>query len=245
MNALQQPLPAPQPRERPFPGEEQRNAAIASLLPMTRNIALALSKFARNATLDDCYADGCLGAIRAVDTYDPSHGVGLSRYARPIVTGAILNGLRSRDPVSDRARRCIRIANERRSVLAQSLGRLPPLQEMEATFPQLRDAALAAHRQDTLSLDKVLPPEERLSPDWSEDPGEIVVLRQERVARLKVLMGAIARLSERDRKLIIELYFRRKSTVDIARELHVTSQRVSQMRNNALAALRTAFEPVA
>jgi len=246
VNALfQQTLPAREPASNPFSGEEERRTAIASLLPMTRHIATALARFARNATLDDCYGDGCVGAIRAVDSYDPSHGVGLRRYARPVITGAILNGLRSRDPVSDRARRCIRIVNERRTALAHTIGRLPSLQEMEGSEPLLREAALAAHQQDALSLDAALPPNEHISPDWSEDPGEIVAMRQERVERLKKLMGAIALLAPRERKVIVGLYFRGKSTVDFGREFGLTSQRVSQIRVSALTTLRAAFEPTA
>ena len=60
---------------------------------------------ARGADRDDLLGDGALGLIRAVDTYDPLRGATLEAYARKLIAGAMLNGLRKLDPVSERVRR--------------------------------------------------------------------------------------------------------------------------------------------
>jgi DNA-directed RNA polymerase specialized sigma subunit len=42
--------------------------------------------------------------LRAVDAYDPALGTSIEHYVRRVVLGAMLNGIRRLDPVSERAR---------------------------------------------------------------------------------------------------------------------------------------------
>jgi RNA polymerase sigma factor for flagellar operon FliA len=220
--------------------EEERKEAILSLLPMARKMARAVARFARHAEFDDCFSDGCLGVMRAVDSFDPTRGVLLHRYARPIIAGAILNGLRDRDPVSEVVRRTMRRAQQLRYEMANERGELPSMEEMETIMPELTTARVKAHRGVEVSLDAPLPPGEHLSSDWAEDPSRVV----ERRDQAKLVKECVEQLPERMRKVINEHYFKSTKTQAISAELGVTPQRVSQLHHAALEQLRQKLREV-
>ncbi len=64
----------------------------------------------------------------------------LAQYARRLILGAVLNGVRRADPVPERMRRTLRIADKARYALAQEPGTLPTPGAME------RDHAAARAR---------------------------------------------------------------------------------------------------
>ena len=97
---------------------EDREDAIRRLVPLVRRIARRIVRLVPGADLDDLIGDGCVGIIRAVDGFDPNLGTSLEQYARRVALGAMLNGVRRLDPVSERVRRVIRVA-EREAVRAR------------------------------------------------------------------------------------------------------------------------------
>ncbi|MBV8371772.1 MAG: RNA polymerase sigma factor WhiG, partial [Candidatus Eremiobacteraeota bacterium] len=85
-----------------------REDSIRALLPLVKRIARRIKRLVPGFDLDDLIGDGSLGLIRAVDSFDPSRGPTLQQYAHRLVVGAMLNGIRRMDPVSERARRIVR-----------------------------------------------------------------------------------------------------------------------------------------
>jgi RNA polymerase sigma factor (sigma-70 family) len=75
-----------------------REEMIVSLLPLCRSMSWN-HKYPAEA-LSDAY----LGAIRAVDVFDPSRGVPLGAFARKFIRGSIINGPRDRRPAGLRSR---------------------------------------------------------------------------------------------------------------------------------------------
>src|SRR5580693_4284505 len=88
-----------------FPDRESR---IRALFPVVKKIARRLRTLVPGSELDDLVGDGSIGLIRAVDNFDPNRGPSLEHYARRLILGAMLNGVRRMDPVSERARRATR-----------------------------------------------------------------------------------------------------------------------------------------
>jgi RNA polymerase sigma factor (sigma-70 family) len=220
--------------------EEERKEAILSLLPMARKMARAVARFAKGADFDDCFSDGCLGVMRAVDTFDPTRGVLLHRYARPIIAGSILNGLRDRDPVSEVVRRTMRRAQKLRYDMANDRGELPSMKEMEEIMPELHTARVKAHRGVEVSLDAPLPPGELVPSDWSDDPSRVVE-RREQARRVREM---VEKLPDRMRTVISEHYYKNTKTQAISAQLGVTPQRVSQLHHAALEQLRQKLREV-
>jgi RNA polymerase sigma factor for flagellar operon FliA len=213
---------------------ETREERIARLLPLVRRIARRISLVARGADRDDLLGDGALGLIRAVDTYDPLRGATLEAYARKLIAGAMLNGLRKLDPVSERVRRTLRRAEERRFALAQERCTLPTLAELERGDPALRRARTAAHRQTPLSLDGPLPAGDDALLDRTHEPSAEAAAR----AASRRLREAIALLPERQRRILALHYGAEMSLHAIGSQMRVSPQRISQLHLGALGRLR-------
>jgi RNA polymerase sigma factor for flagellar operon FliA len=168
--------------------------------------------------------------VRAVDRFDPTRGVPLENYARRLVLGAVLNGVRRLDPVPERMRRTLRVADRARYVLAQELGTLPTPSAMERMTPPLKPARREAHRRNALSLDTTLPRNERLQLDHAGDPQEIAIERLERAC----MHRAIAALPQRQRRIVVAHYFGEQPLRAMVAPLNVSPQRVSQLHLLAL-----------
>jgi RNA polymerase sigma factor FliA len=211
-----------------------REKQVRDLMPLVRKLARRLKRLVPTLDIDDLVGDGCVGLIRAVDSFDPLRGPQVTEYARRLVIGAMLNGIRRMDPVSERARRLVRDGDSQRYTLAASRGEIPSAREMEGRCPGYRRALAAVYRGQPLSLDAPLPRGEALAYDWSDDPARIVERRLER-ARLAAL---IAGLPRRQREVVLMHYFNGTSLRTVGKRLAISPQRASQLHTSALVKLR-------
>lgn len=84
---------------------------VESYLPLVIAIARALSRgLPSTVEIDELISDGVIGLYTALERYDPGRGVGFSTYAGHRIRGAMLDGLRLRDPLPRSARRAQRAA---------------------------------------------------------------------------------------------------------------------------------------
>ncbi len=212
---------------------EDRAEIIVRFFPIVRVLARRVLTMVPGADIDDLIGDGSVGLIRAVDTFDADRGAALDRYVRHIVIGAMLNGLRKRDPVSERARRTIREIERARYEAATISGALPSVAETERSHAAYAKANLAVLRYTPLSLDAQLPPGTRLL-DVGSNPADVVVEKSADEA----ISNAVAKLPPRERH-VIELHYRHEQPLRcIAKTLSVSSQRASQLHLAALSRLR-------
>lgn len=211
-----------------------REAQIRELFPLVKKIARRMHRMIPGSDFDDLVGEGSVGLIRAVDSFDPARGPSMEQYASRIIAGAMLNGLRRLDPVSERVRREVREADRERYELASQLGSLPSQGEMEKRRPLLRRASTHAYRYTPLSLDGPLPAGERLAGDWDADPGIIASERCEREG----VRAALYRLPIRQRHVLALHYFRGKSLHQIGKKLAISPQRASQLHLAGIKNLR-------
>lgn len=212
----------------------ERDATIASYLPLVRKIARRIKRLVSGLDLDDLIGDGSVGLIRAIDTFDPQRGTLLRQYARRLIVGAMLNGIRRMDPVSERARRIARDGENRRYAIAVERGELPSMAEMNGHAPGFERAVAATRWGQPLSLDAPLPEGESLVTNWHEDPARVVESRQDRAS----LTRLIASLPPRQRRIVTSHYFGGRSLRAIGAQLAISPQRVSQLHLNAVSTLR-------
>ncbi len=217
---------------------DEREERVRTLLPMTRRLARRLKRLVPNFDMDDLVGDGCVGMIRAVDSFDPLRGPSLEEYARRLIVGAMLNGIRRMDPVSERARRIIRAGENQRYAIAAERGDVPSVREMDLRCPGYRRAVAAAYRGQPLSLDAPLPIGESLSGDWSDDPGRIV----EHCSESERLAALVDGLPPRQRQVVLLHYYSGKSLRAIGRQLAISPQRASQLHTSAIAGLKRLSE---
>lgn len=213
---------------------DARELCIRALFPLVKRIARRVQRMVPGSDIDDLIGEGCVGLIRAVDSYDASRGLTLEQYAPRIIAGTMLNGLRRLDPVSERVRRELREAERERFALAAETGQIPTRAQMEARRPALRRAAIHAYRYTPLSLDTPLPSGERLSGDWGADPAAITGDRDERAGVQK----ALQLLPARQQHVLKLHYYAEKSLHQIGETMQISPQRASQLHQAALKNLR-------
>jgi RNA polymerase sigma factor for flagellar operon FliA len=211
-----------------------REEQIRHLLPLVRRVARRIARVVGGTDVDDLIGDGSVGLIRAVDSFDPSRGLTLEQYARRIVAGAMLNGIRRLDPVSERVRRTLRDAERIRYALATERGELPSMREMEEHVPALKRARTEAHRGTPVSIDAPFPNGERFECSAVDDPQTVAAARAERLR----VHDAIAELPLRERRLVIAHYFAERSLRTLSRDMNVSPQRVSQLHLSAIGRMR-------
>jgi RNA polymerase sigma factor (sigma-70 family) len=151
----------------------------------------------------------------------------------------MLNGVRRLDPVSERVRRVIRIAERERYALAVERGALPTYGEMTARHPALVRARTEAHRGSPLSLDAPLPPESGCAPTGGEDPADAVIASADRLR----IRAAIEALPQRQREIVIAHYFAEQPLRALSDGMRVSPQRVSQLHVAAIGHMRRTLEP--
>ena len=213
---------------------QEREAIVTQLFPLVRIIAHRVARVCRLADEDDLIGDGSLGLVRAVDNYDPSRGVALDQYVRHVVLGAMLNGLRRRDPVSERARRRVRQGERLRRDL-EARGTSVSDREIDLVLPGFERALAQVERGLPLSLDAKLPASARLHIDWSGDPALLV---EGHLKSVKI-RAAVAQLPARQREIVRRHYFDECSLRLVSQYMAVTPQRISQLHCAALTRLRS------
>lgn len=218
-----------------------REARIRALLPLVRQVARRVHRMVPVVDVDDLIGDGCVGLVRAVDAFDPSRGIPLEHYARKIILGAVLNGVRRMDPVSERKRRTMRLARNARYALAQELGTLPTMNVMARRFPALTAARAEITERTPLSLDTPLPRGERWDVDHTADPQAVVASRLDR----KTIYDAIGNLPPRERRVVLAHYFGERKLRELTGPMNISPQRVSQLHLHALRRMREALADAA
>jgi RNA polymerase sigma factor for flagellar operon FliA len=213
----------------------QRTASVEVLFPKLRRWAGRVSRSVNGAAeMDDLIGDGSVGLVRAIDNYDPVYGTTLEQYARRVCLGAMLNGLRRMDPLSERLRRTIRLAERTRFARAQELGRLETESELERSVPKLRRARELARAVATLSLDVPYGIDPAALADPSGEPSDHAL----RASVKRELRDAIDALPQRHRQVMALHYYGEVSMHAIARQMEISPQRVSQIHRSALKKLR-------
>ena len=231
---------------------QNRLSLVVEMLPLVKRLAFKIRQLLpSHVEIDDLVANGVLGLIDAIDKFDATKRVKLESYARHRIHGAILDGLRSADPVS-RDIRCKhkRIQKVFREVEAK-LGR--PIQDeemagalgmglaqwyralnaMQAAAPDFAERVVTAAPAFTQpSVDPALLADD--SSTAGPSPFDFCLRREQR----DILRRAVSCLRVREQQ-VIALYYKEELTMkEIAKRLEVDESRVSQIHAAALARLR-------
>lgn len=186
---------------------------------------------------------GVLGLIDAAGRFNPALGVPFSAFARRRIHGAMLDSLRDLDWAPRTLRKLRRDVDGAIARVRERLGREPESAEIAASLQvseaeydtmldRLRGADLAVLRQAS-SEDGVSDLE--LAVDPGEGPHHVLERRELR----DHLAKAIVQLPERERHILALYYEQELTLAEIGQVIGVTESRVSQLRTQALARLRS------
>ena len=225
--------------------------AESHLYLVDRIVQRLASRFPGHVERDELRGAGAAGLVDAAHRYDPGTEIPFARYASIRIRGAVIDATRTRDWATRRMRRDLRAIDHATTALEERLHRHPDDDEIAselgidvATIRQRRAAAVTS---SLLALDRTVadphrgaatPLSERLlerDTAWLPEPA------LERSELVGTLHTAIAHLPELPRRVLVEHHFEGRLVRDIADDLGVTDARVSQLRNEALHALRAYF----
>ncbi|CAN5417024.1 RNA polymerase sigma factor FliA [soil metagenome] len=224
--------------------QEARDQLIMTHLPKVKYIADRIAaKLPPSVERDDLYGAGVVGLIDAVERYDVTRGVAFTTFAEMRVRGAILDNLRAFDWASRTTRRRAREVQTAYSKLEQELGRSVSESEV-AVKMNIPIAELRETLQDIRGL-RVTNLEDRNEEtgltisDMISDTGISPFDELGKIEYRSLLVNGIEKLPERERQVIALYYVEELTMKEIGEVLGVTESRVSQMRTQAIARLRT------
>lgn len=234
-------------RDSAFADEALRLQVIEKHIPLVDRIARKLMRtMAPNVELGDLVQDGMLGLmdalIRSSVAMTAHH---LESHVALRVRGAMVDGLRARDPASRQLRRTLRESEAAIQRLSHRLGRNPSEREvaeaLDLPLATYLDVLRDAHEYRLISLEDLIDqgdPEGHLASCISSDSDPLAVL--EREAFLTTLAQALAALPARQRE-VMDLYYREQLSMrEAGARMGLTESRVSQLHTLAIAQLRGA-----
>jgi RNA polymerase sigma factor for flagellar operon FliA len=222
-----------------------REQRIVDHLPLVKQIAASFAaRVPRSVDAADLTSAGTVGLIRAVDAFDPDRGVAFEAFARRCIREAVLDHLRSLDPLPYSTRYRLRQVEACMLELEKHLSRLPTESEIaDASGLSLRDVSnlMAQAASLTLySLDEL----RDLDESRSEGDGREVLQRIEQKELRDVLAGLIRRLPRAERTALTLYYYEGLRMKEIGNLMNVSESRVSQIHARAVTMLRAQMREV-
>ena len=214
-------------------------------LSLVRSIAIGLSrKIGQGVDVDDMIADGSLGLLRAIDSFDIDRGFKFQTYATTVVRGAILNGMRRMDWVPERVRaknRALQQAIDRHQAISGEQPSEEELaEELQISTEEVYDLIANLGTTYLLSLEQPLGTDEGDASlgDMVDDDEDVPDIEYEYAEERESLREAILQLDEREQLIITAHYFEGVTFEAISKILGVSKQRISQMHSRAVRRLR-------
>ena len=221
-----------------------RQELVCHYLPLAKKIA---RRYVRaGVPLDDLTQIGTIGLMNAVSSYDPGRGVKFEAYAYHHIAGEIRHYLR--DAVEQvRAPRWVRkLYGELTDAVAelrQTLGRTPTLGEIAARMNLTESGVLeilrAHNRSRVHSISDLV---ERQEVRRDVIAHQRYVSFQLPVEDRIVLLKAVERLADLQRKVVYYLFYQDLTQSEVAKRLGVSQRHVSRVLAAALKRLGTHLE---
>jgi RNA polymerase sigma factor for flagellar operon FliA len=224
---------------------EVRNTLIVQHLGLVKALALRLARrVPAQVEVSELVSAGVIGLVDAATRYKPSLGVPFDAFARRRVQGAMLDSLRGLDWAPRSVRRMRRELDEAIARVRSVTGREPEgvdianelgvsEAEYDRMLDQVRALDIGAIRQQSAGLGRgsIL--------ELALDPQESALERIERSELREHLVHALEGLPERERR-VLSLYYEHELTLaEIGAVIGVGESRVSQLRTQAIARLRS------
>jgi len=192
--------------------------------------------------LEDLVQVALVGLIKAIDRYDLDRGVTFISYAEPTIRGELRRHFRDATwaiHVPRELQERVRLVERETERLAAQIGRSPTVNELaEACDLDVQDALEAVHAARSSRL-------QPLEPDGDAPPsrrGAVHEAGYELVEYAASARGAVAALSERDRRVLQLRVAQGLSQREIAKCVGVSQMQVSRILARTFARLREAAD---
>ncbi len=227
---------------------EARDRLIVHYSPLVKYVAGRVSVgLPQNIEQADLVSYGVFGLIDAIDKFDLERQIKFETYAIARIKGAIIDELRSIDWVPRSVRAKARSVEKAYATLEASLLRTPTdaeiAQEMGISENDLQTIFNQISFVGLVALDEMLSGGERGESttlgDTIPDKGEGPVAAYEVEEMKQILAGAISRLGDREKLVLMLYYYEGLTLAEIGEVLGVTESRVCQIHTKAVIQLRS------
>lgn len=187
--------------------------------------------------ISDLIGYGIIGLLKSIDSYETDKGAGFGTYAYIRVQGAMQDGLRSIDWMSNGARKKAKFLDRLYSQIIQKFMRTPSHEEMaqalNLTMKEFGKVLQEHSRTRIYSLESVQMENYELV-DPTGDPVYHLIDQETRGS----IRNAIDKLPVRE-KIIIEMhYYGGMSLTDISKSMNVSLSCISRLHKRAISRLR-------
>jgi RNA polymerase sigma-B factor len=189
----------------------------------------------RGEPFDDLLQVARIGLLKAIDRFDPIHGVQFGAYATPTIVGELRRYFRDHTwsvHVSRRAKDLRPAVNAAADELAKELGRSPKVHEIAERVQVSEDAVLEALEANNAYRSSSLDPARPAHTPSVEGDFEGVLDRE-----LVTLL--LDRLRPRERKILYLRFYEGLSQSQIAEQIGTSQVHVGRLIASSLAELRT------
>lgn len=224
------------------------NALVEEHLYLVQHVVNQLAvRYPRHVDREELWAAGAAGLVDASRRYDPTTQVPFARYASIRIRGAIIDSTRSRDWATRSLRRRARELSDVVHELEQAHGRTPTVIELADTLgvseTDVRARQHSTQRATLLQLDQPIADgaggSDTLESLLPEETVEVLPAAQlEERELIGTMRVAVEHLDQPHREVVERYFFGGELLQEIAETLGVTEARVSQIRSEAIAAMR-------
>ena len=194
----------------------------------------------RGENPDDLFQVGVIGLIKAIDNFESDRGVKLSTYCVPMVIGEIRRHLR--DSGSVRVSRSLRDTAYHAMQIKE---KLTFETDREPTVEQIAQVMGIPKENVVLALESVVAPVSLYEPVFTDGNDTVYVMDQvgdkyDDVSWLEelALKEAIAKLSDREKRILQLRYFRGKTQMEVASIVGISQAQVSRIEKCALESIK-------
>ena len=208
------------------------------------NLRLVLSVIqrftSRGENPDDLFQVGCIGLIKAIDNFDPSHEVMFSTYGVPMISGEVKRFLRDNNAVRvsrsmrDTAYRAMQIKEQ----LTNKNGKEPNITEIAKRMEMLPEDIVIA-------LESIVEPVSLYEPVFSDGGDTIYIMDQVKGGTTDgdwleeiAMREAIRDLTDRERKILSMRFIDGKTQTEVAGEIGISQAQVSRLEKGAMSRIK-------
>lgn len=208
------------------------------------NLRLVLSVIqrftSRGENPDDLFQVGCIGLIKAIDNFDPSHEVMFSTYGVPMISGEVKRFLRDNNAVRvsrsmrDTAYRAMQIKEQ----LTNENGKEPNITEIAKRMELPPEDVVIA-------LESIVEPVSLYEPVFSDGGDTIYIMDQVKGGTTDgdwleeiAMCEAIRNLTDRERKILSMRFIDGKTQTEVAGEIGISQAQVSRLEKGAMSRIK-------
>ena len=208
------------------------------------NLRLVLSVIqrftSRGENPDDLFQVGCIGLIKAIDNFDPSHEVMFSTYGVPMISGEVKRFLRDNNAVRvsrsmrDTAYRAMQIKEQ----LTNENGKEPNITEIAKRMELPPEDVVIA-------LESIVEPVSLYEPIFSDGGDTIYIMDQVKGGTTDgdwleeiAMREAIRDLTDRERKILSMRFIDGKTQTEVAGEIGISQAQVSRLEKGAMSRIK-------